>query len=383
MRLVPFSMVNVLMISRDRNMFDSSSDVRERIKLYFGSVQQIHIIVFAKSSLGLSPQKIADNAWLYPTNSLTRWTYIIGAAKIGRNIIRNSFPSQRESLITAQDPFDCGLAAIILGKLCKLPIEIQLHTDPFSTYFSGILNFVRKELVKFTLPRSQGLLAVSEKLADEVSSQFNYNRSNIMVLPVYIDAEKLLSKQSGAIKVQGQSKTIIVVARLSPEKNVALAIKILAEVRKSTDARLVVVGSGPEADKLKNLAEQLQVSDFVSFEGWRNDVTPYYKGADVFLQTSYFEGYGMALVEAGLNHLPVISTPVGLAGELINGKEIIICPQDDEKQFARSVLSILANPSLSRVLADNLFDRLDRDIKSKQEYMSLIKSHWEKIVSNT
>jgi hypothetical protein len=38
---------------------------------------------------------------------------------------------------------------------------------------------------------------------------------------------------------------------------------------------------------------------------------------------------------------------------------------------------------LSRVLADNLFDRLDRDIKSKQEYMSLIKSHWEKIVSNT
>jgi glycosyltransferase involved in cell wall biosynthesis len=286
-------------------------------------------------------------------------------------------------LITAQDPFDCGLAAIILGKLCKLPIEIQLHTDPFSTYFSGILNFVRKELVKFTLPRSQGLLAVSEKLADEVSSRFNYNRSNIMVLPVYIDAEKLLSKQSGAIKVQGQSKTIIVVARLSPEKNVALAIKILAEVRKSTDARLVVVGSGPEADKLKNLAEQLQVSDFVSFEGWRNDVTPYYKGADVFLQTSYFEGYGMALVEAGLNHLPVISTPVGLAGELINGKEIIICPQDDEKQFARSVLSILANPSLSRVLADNLFDRLDRDIKSKQEYMSLIKSHWEKIVSNT
>ncbi|HQJ84119.1 MAG TPA: glycosyltransferase, partial [Candidatus Paceibacterota bacterium] len=232
-------------------------------------------------------------------------------------------------------------------------------------------------------PRSQGLLAVSEKLADEVSSRFNYNRSNIMVLPVYIDAEKLLSKQSGAIKVQGQSKTIIVVARLSPEKNVALAIKILAEVRKSTDARLVVVGSGPEADKLKNLAEQLQVSDFVSFEGWRNDVTPYYKGADVFLQTSYFEGYGMALVEAGLNHLPVISTPVGLAGELINGKEIIICPQDDEKQFARSVLSILANPSLSRVLADNLFDRLDRDIKSKQEYMSLIKSHWEKIVSNT
>lgn len=367
-------------------MFDSGSDVRERIKLYFGSVQQMHIIVFAKGSLGLSPQKIADNAWLYPTNSLTRWTYIIGAAKIGRNIIRNSFSSQGESLITAQDPFDCGLVAVILGKLYRLPIEIQLHTDPFSTYFSGILNFVRKELVKFTLPRSQGLLAVSEKLADEVSSRFNYNRSNILVLPVYIDAEKLLSKQSGAAKVQGQSKTIktiIVVARLSPEKNVALAIKILAEVRKSTDARLVVVGSGPEEDKLKNLAERLQVSDFVSFEGWRNDVTPYYKGADVFLQTSYFEGYGMALVEAGLNHLPVISTSVGLAGELINGKEIIICPQDDERQFARSVLSIFANPSLSRVLADNLFDRLNRDIKTKQEYMSLIKGHWEKIVSNT
>ena len=61
-------------------------------------------------------------------------------------------------------------------------------------------------------------------------------------------------------------------------------------------------------------------------EGWRSDVVSYYKTADVFFQTSLYEGYGLSAVEANVAGCPVVSTDVGVASELG-----AVCPVGDKE----------------------------------------------------
>jgi glycosyltransferase involved in cell wall biosynthesis len=80
---------------------------------------------------------------------------------------------------------------------------------------------------------------------------------------------------------------------------------------------LVIVGSGSEESELKNLAQKLGIENAVIFEGWQNNLASYYKTCDCFLVTSWYEGYGMTLVEAAAVGTKIVSTDVGIAKEVV------------------------------------------------------------------
>lgn len=106
-------------------------------------------------------------------------------------------------------------------------------------------------------------------------------------------------------------------SRLTREKNIELALRAFALARKSVlEAGLVVVGDGDEKKRLLNVVRSLGISKAVIFEPWTDDLASYYKTADVFLNTSLYEGYGRTLVEARTAGIPVISTDVGVAYEV-------------------------------------------------------------------
>jgi len=106
-------------------------------------------------------------------------------------------------------------------------------------------------------------------------------------------------------------------SRLTKEKNIGLAIKAMKEVVKvNPGVGLVIVGSGPEEDKLKQKTRESEIEKKVIFEPWTNDLPSYYKTCDLFLLTSWYEGYGMTLVEAKATGCKIISTDVGVAREI-------------------------------------------------------------------
>jgi 1,2-diacylglycerol 3-alpha-glucosyltransferase len=108
-------------------------------------------------------------------------------------------------------------------------------------------------------------------------------------------------------------------SRIEPEKNIELAIEAFKEVvEKIPKTGLVIVGSGSQISKLKLLISKRELSDSVVFESWASPETlySYYKTADIFLVTSFFEGYGMTLVEAHAAGRKIVSTDVGVAKEI-------------------------------------------------------------------
>src|SRR3990167_3131730 len=160
------------------------------------------------------------------------------------------------------------------------------------------------------------------------------------------------------IEFQNMKRKIFIkisVSRLAPEKKLEFMIEVLARVReKFSNIGLVIVGSGPEENKLKMLVKKLELEGAVEFVGWQNDLSSYYKTANAFIQTSLFEGYGLALVEAGLSSLPIITTPVGIALELIADEDAYIYPAGNADLFVSGILNLIEDNYKREILRTNL-----------------------------
>jgi glycosyltransferase involved in cell wall biosynthesis len=97
-----------------------------------------------------------------------------------------------------------------------------------------------------------------------------------------------------------------------------LAINAVAKVR-SIVKKYVIVGEGPERDKLRHLIKSLELEETVQLVGWADDITPYLHDADVALVPSRWEGFGLVAVEALSCGLPIIATDVPGLNEVVNG----------------------------------------------------------------
>jgi len=131
--------------------------------------------------------------------------------------------------------------------------------------------------------------------------------------------------------------TVLTVARLSPEKDVATLLRAVDGL----DAEVVVVGDGPEAGVLRDAAPAN-----VRFVGpvTRDDLPQWYANADVFALTSRSETWGMALSEAAAAGLPLVATQaVGGAWDLIeegvNGYRVPVGDAEALRQALDKMLS--------------------------------------------
>lgn len=370
------------MIGSDSKLFVEGSGVSKRIAQYGSIVKELHIVVFTLGSSQFREKQIAPNVWLYPTNSISRWLYVYDAIRAGKRLVREHGLEAGEALITTQDSFESGLVGLIIKKACHLSLEVQLHTDPFSRYFRGGLNFLRKMIFKKVLPKADHIRVVSSSLKTRVSK---FTQAPVSVLPIYVegtlarDAEEVLNLH----KLFGWDFVVLSIARLTQEKNLSLALEVIGEVRKmNKNVGLVIVGDGPEKERLKSLAKKLGMEDFVSFEGWKEDVSSYYRSSDLFIQTSLYEGYGMALIEAGLHDLPIVSTPVGVATEFENGRDLYTCQAEDFVVWVNTVSNLIKDVQKRDFLKENMKKALKENLLSQEEFMNRLLEGWQKTVKN-
>jgi glycosyltransferase involved in cell wall biosynthesis len=359
----------------DRKVFLRGSAVAERMVDHGTRFGELHIIVFALENLGLQPIQLSQNVWVYPTSSKDRISYLADAMDIGVGILSSIYFGQ--SVIITQDPFETALIGLRLKWRFKVPLQIQIHTDLFSSYFYNLswLNFFRVGLARFLLPRADGIRTVSRKIKSDVIERFKkINPNYVANLPVFVDIEKIQDTPVGAnvrIKYKQWGQVVLVVSRLQPEKNVQLSIKVFAEALKHySNTGLVIVGEGPQEFKLKNLVKSLGLEKNVAFEGFRQDVVSYMKTATVFLNTSVFEGYGMTLVEAAASGAVILTSSVGVAPEILrDGQNGMICPVNDLNCFKNKLINLLGDQQMRDVFGRNIAYEVKNSISSKEQYL--------------
>ena len=145
-------------------------------------------------------------------------------------------------------------------------------------------------------------------------------------------------------------KLLIHLSNFRPVTRVMDCVRILAEVRKTADARLLMVGDGPERGPAEQLAHQLGVGAYVDFLGKRSQVEQLIRLADVLLMPSEMESFGLAALEAMSCAVPVVATRVGGVPELItHGQDGFLEQVGDIAGMGARVTKLLSDNALQRV----------------------------------
>jgi glycosyltransferase involved in cell wall biosynthesis len=161
------------------------------------------------------------------------------------------------------------------------------------------------------------------------------------------------------MEVSASDLVILQVARLDYLKDHATAVRTLEHVvRVRPDARLVLVGEGPELAKTRQLVLDRGLQSQVRFLGLRKDVARLLAASDLFLLTSVSEGIPLTVIEAMAAGLPVVATRVGGLSEVVeDGRTGLLCPAGDAAALAEALVKIAGQPALYRQLAEAGRDR--------------------------
>lgn len=375
--------MKVLMLSRDPTVLEES-DARSRMLEYGALVEELHIIVCARSKDQRKEKQVIRNVFFY--HAASRYTVVAlwRAYVAAQRIISDRFASYADVLVTCQDPFETGMIGYLLKRKFGVRLQLQVHTDFFSPFFrkESALNGARTLLAKHLIPRSDCIRVVSERLRSALRTLHLADSARITVLPIVVDKERIrgLPVTKNLSNAYPQFDFIVLMAsRITREKNFDLAFAAMREViKRYPRTGLIVVGDGPEKARLESHIKHHQLQDNVMME-YATDfetLVSYYKTADLFLLTSDYEGYGRTVVEAIAAGLPVVMTDVGVAGrEIVSGKNGIIVPVGDCNGVRDALLKILRDPLLFKRLKDGAATMAVG--VGKTHYLASMKHAWE------
>lgn len=119
-------------------------------------------------------------------------------------------------------------------------------------------------------------------------------------------------------RIPEHHKLIGKIGRLSPEKCQDLFLRAAAELlRHDPDLSFVLIGIGPDEERLRRLAEELGIAGHIVFAGYRADMQRVYNSLDLVVQSSSTEGMPNVILEALLMRVPVVATDVGGTAEIV------------------------------------------------------------------
>jgi glycosyltransferase involved in cell wall biosynthesis len=174
---------------------------------------------------------------------------------------------------------------------------------------------------------------------------------------------------------------IMQVARLDYLKDHATAIRAMDRVvQKRKNARLVLVGEGPERDAIQKQVQESNLGPYVRLLGLRGDVPRLLAAADLFLLTSISEGIPLTIIEAMAAGIPVVATQVGGLAEMIeDGKTGFLAPAGDPDALAERILRVADNPALraqfgclARDRASQIFSEDQMHLQYKQLFQECL-----------
>ncbi len=198
------------------------------------------------------------------------------------------------------------------------------------------------------MPLTPAVVAVSEELRVHAvrelwtsDRRIGYIRNGVLQPPA-----QPAPLDRTAIGLGHEHVVTMVVGRLVPVKALDVLLTAFAAVSKSeANARLVIVGDGPERAALEAQREALGLQSVVTLLGSRNDVPSLLAAADLFCLPSHSEGLSISLLEAMAGGLPVVATSVGSTPEVVTPDVGLLVPPGQPAPLAAALQALIADPS--------------------------------------
>ena len=245
-------------------------------------------------------------------------------------------------------------AAALLARQITAGMGLKVVTTLHGTDITLVGNNASfKPVTTLTIEDADAVTAVSHFLEGETRRQFGIERP-IDVVYNFIDPVRYENEIPPCIphKRSEEQVTLMHISNYRPVKRVGDVIAIFARVAAELDARLILVGDGPEATVAEELAVKLGVRDRVTFTGVVDRVAPVLRAADLFLLPSETESFGLAALEALASGVPVIASDVGGIPEVVeHGITGYLAPVGDIDRMADYAIDLLSDCPRRRAFA--------------------------------
>jgi glycosyltransferase involved in cell wall biosynthesis len=253
-----------------------------------------------------------------------------------------------------------GRLAALIAFPSRRPILVHtFHGHSLSGYFPQAHNAAFVRIERFLARRTDGLIAVSAEVRDELADLGVAPRDEFVVVPLGFDLSPFLlvdparADSRRALRAElgiGEDAPVVtLVARLVPIKRVDRFLRVAALLRDVPGVRFMIVGDGELRDQLRAAPETHSLGERVLWVGFRRDMPAVYFASDVVVQTSDNEGTPVALIEAQAAGVPVVSTAVGgVRSAVRDGETGRIIVRDDDEAMARAIRGYLGDPVQGR-----------------------------------
>jgi len=237
-----------------------------------------------------------------------------------------------------------AVPALCMAKLRRVPVLVNYRGGNADQFFSAS-------------PWARGTLRMADRLVvpsgflQQVFRRFGFGAE---IVPNVVDLSRF-TPRSAQVRPSQDEPHIIVTRNLEAIYDVETALRAFAIVRNTrSGAKLTIAGSGPEHQKLQQLAETLGVATHVTFTGRldNEEIPELYRRADLFLNSSTVDNMPISILEALASGVPVVSTEVGGIPYLVeDGKTAVLVPPRDAKAMAQALLELVNDPAQAARLA--------------------------------
>lgn len=262
------------------------------------------------------------------------------------------------------DPFN-SIFALIASKIRKKPLIVTYHADIIKNmWYHKLFKFFYDLFLGSVLKNAKRIIATSPNYV-EGSDVLKKFRDKVEIVPnfVYTGRFNPRLKGVGIISLYGleRKRIILFLGRLVPYKGVEYLIRAFNEVGgEIKDIVLIIAGDGPLKNELKQLVDDLGLTDVLFISVAEEDLPKYYAACDIFVLPSVTrqEAFGIVLLEAMACGKPVIATNVGGVPYVVGKAGIIVEPRDIEA----------LSSAISRILSEDEFAKeLGRKARSRVE----------------
>ena len=210
-------------------------------------------------------------------------------------------------------------------------------------------------ITRYGLQQSDGVTAVSKFLKQATIETFDFD--DIEVIPNFICGCHYRRQPESPLRDElapNGEKLLVHVSNFRAVKRPVDCVEILARVRsKGGNARLVMVGDGPERGAVTYRSEQLDVKEHVIFVGKQANIPNYLGVADVFLLPSELEAFGLAALEAQACEVPTVATRIGGIPEVVSeGETGYLSDVGDVEKMSDDTLRLIGDEDLRRAFGE-------------------------------
>jgi len=243
-------------------------------------------------------------------------------------------------ILVAQYAFPDGIVAAIVARLLRRPYFVQVVGSDIRLLSRG----VKLALTSWVLTNATGVICVSKDL-ERRTKMIGARRTQVIPTPVDLS---IFVKECDVYR---QSR-LVTVANLVPLKAIDVLIKALSKIPRT---ELIVIGEGPERERLERLSKELGLEGYVRFTGFisQEEVAKYLQSSSIFVLPSLTEGVPRSILEAMACGMFIIATRVGGIPDVVTeGRNGFLIEPSDVHALYEAIRRALKSPELVRSIGE-------------------------------